>query len=375
MGEEESSLRDDLEAAFADHDETGDAEGSTNLAGDSSDETTTSTEAAGTGSDGLSEDESSTGELEKNPLPEDSGDVAAAPFGLEESAGSEKEGAASDIEDKRSTKAPVGWSPKQREDWSKIPRHLQDKIISREQDMASTMEGTAQARQTHDKMAQLGQNYASVLAAEGVNDPMQAVESLFQTTASLRMGTTEQKAQTIAGLISHYGIDIQALDNVLSGEVTQSTGENAQLEQMINQRMAPIDSLMQRISQQETQQQEQQKTEATNSVKDFAQTAEFLPDVRNDMADLIDMASARGQTMTLQDAYNKACTLNPQIQEVLSQRQQQQRLTGNSSNMARKRSAASSLNGRMSGGVNAPDPSTMTLRESISAAWDAAGEE
>ena len=48
---------------------------------------------------------------------------------------SEKVGNAGD-----SIKAPVDWGPKDREAWSSIPRHLQDKVMQREKDMAAMMQ-------------------------------------------------------------------------------------------------------------------------------------------------------------------------------------------------------------------------------------------
>jgi hypothetical protein len=116
------------------------------------------------------------------------------------------------------------------------------------------------------------------------------------------------------------------------------------------------------------QQAQQQQETAENEVVAFGENAEFLADVRMDMADLIDMASKRGQSMTMQDAYNKACVLNPQIQAVLQQRQQHKQLTGNSNTMANKRLAGSSITGNRGGG--GAGGSGGSMRDTISNAWD-----
>ena len=50
-----------------------------------------------------------------------------------------------------SIKPPMDWGPKEREDWSKIPRHLQDKVMKRERDMADMMQNTAVARRTREQ--------------------------------------------------------------------------------------------------------------------------------------------------------------------------------------------------------------------------------
>jgi hypothetical protein len=68
-------------------------------------------------------------------------------------------------------------------------------------------------------------------------------------------------------------------------------------------------------------QQQQQATQAAQSeVSTFLQRAEFGEDVREDMADIIESYSRRGQSITLQDAYKKACLMNDSVRAVISQR-------------------------------------------------------
>lgn len=270
-----------------------------------------------------------------------------------------------------SVKAPLDWSPKQRESWSKVPRPIQDKIIAREQEAAQAMAGTADARKTHDRFSQLANSYAPVLAAEGVNTPMEAVEGLFKTAANLRMGTPETKARQIAQMIKHYGVDVQALDSVLVGEAPQQN-QNAQFEQMIDQRMAPINQVFEQLTQMQQNKQQQVQQQANHSVEDFGAKAEFLNDVRMDMADLIDMAAKQGRQLSLQDAYDRACTLNPEISKVLEDRKNQERILGSNSTMSAKRNAASGLNGRMTGGGGSA--SNVSIRDAIANAWDEAGQ-
>jgi hypothetical protein len=282
----------------------------------------------------------------------------------------QKETVAEKADDNNSIKAPVDWSPKQRESWSKIPRPIQDKIVAREQEMAQAMQGTGEARKTHDQFSQLAQAYAPIIASEGASSPMQAVEGMFKAVAHLRMGSPADKAQQIAGMIKHYGVDIQTLDDVLVGQTPQAR-PNAEMEQMLDQRMAPINQVMQQLSQMQANKQQQTQQAAVGSVQEFSKNAEFLGDVRMDMADLIDMAAKQGRTLTLQDAYDRACTLNPEISNVLDQRKEKERIMGSNSSIANKRNAASTLNGRQSGGGGAMNG--LSLRDTIASAWDDAG--
>lgn len=273
--------------------------------------------------------------------------------------------------DNKSTKAPIDWTPKEREDWSKIPRHLQDKIKQRENDTANLMNETAQARQTHGQFTQLANTYGAVLSGVAGNTPMEAVENLFSTVANLRMGNPIQKAQIISDLVSDYGVDIHALDAALTGTMP-AQDSNAHLESMIEQRMAPVNQFLQSQQQSAAQQQQQVVQAAQQEVGQFSQTAEFFQDVRNDMADLVEMASSRGVHMSMDDAYSKACALNPQIQGVLAERTKHQQLTGGRNSMESKRRASSGLSGGRIGNDGASGG--LSMRQQIANAWDGADE-
>jgi hypothetical protein len=236
--------------------------------------------------------------------------------------------------------------------------------------MAQAMQGTAQARRVAGEFTGVANRYGSVMAAEGVNNPVQMFDSVMQTVSELRMGTGQQKANRMAELIQNYGIDIQALDDALTGQISgepQAQGGNPDLEAMLNERMAPVNDMMQQLAGMQQQKQQASQDAAVQEVNTFAQSAEFLNDVRHDVADLIDMATRQGREMSLEEAYNKACSMNPQISQVLDQRAQQEKLMGNQQGIAGKRNAGSSLRpGNAGGNIKSPQ----TLHDSISAAWD-----
>ena len=324
-------------------------------------------------------------EVEETPVaPADTGEVVEPETGaaeqldppVEAATGEPTEGPieAAQAPNKDSMKAPIGWSPKQREDWSKIPRHLQEKIRAREKEIGQVMANTKTARMAHDALTAMTQQYGSLMAAEGAKDPIQAIDGMFKTVATLRTATQEQKAATIADMIDHYQIDVEALDNALVGKIGERNAVDpteAKLQQMLEQRLAPFNELMSGISQSQQAQRQQQQQQALGQVKTFGAQAEFLNDVRHDMADLIDLAHKHGRQLSLQEAYDRACAVHPEVSKVMETRKRQQSIVGNNSSIAAKRNAASSISGRMagSGGVN----SDMSTRDMLQAAWDSQG--
>jgi hypothetical protein len=160
-------------------------------------------------------------------------------------------------------------------------------------------------------------------------------------------------------------VDIGTLDTVLSGSTVsqaQPQVQNQHFEDLLNQRLAPMQQFL-------NQQQEAVKSKAVNEVRAFAEKAEFINDVRMDMADLIEFSANRGTPITMQQAYQKACALNPQVSQVLQERAQKQKLLGTQNTLNEKRAASASLSSNRggSGGVNGRG---MSLRSDLLNAID-----
>ena len=264
-------------------------------------------------------------------------------------------------------KPPQSWSPKLREDFAKLPANVQAQINKRETEMSTFLNEGAESRKFGDRMNQTLQPFQSVMLAHGASDPIQAVQGLMETAATLQMGTPQQKAQKLADMVQHYGIDIQALDNALSGQPLVSTEQSA-LEKMLEDKLAPMNQFMNTVQQNQQSSQQQTQLNAQTEVGTFEQKAEFINDVRNDMADLLDMAAKRGQKMTLQQAYDKACAINPEISAVIQQRSSDDVIKGNRQNNINKRYAASSIKGSQVGLNNAPVNDS--IEAALNQAWD-----
>jgi len=220
----------------------------------------------------------------------------------------------------KSYRAPQSWKPAEREQWSKIPKELQHRIKAREAETDTLLRETSEARNTHQFISQLEQSYAPILAAEGVRDTKAAIKGLFDTVSLLRNGSPQDKALKMAQFIQHYGIDIEALDSALVGERPQAS-PNAEIEHLIEQRLQPVNQLLERVNSTEQRQRQAVQESANQEVANFK--GEFLSDVRNGMADIIDMAASRNQDMTLQKAYDIAVSLRPNLSDIIAKRKQE----------------------------------------------------
>jgi hypothetical protein len=264
-------------------------------------------------------------------------------------------------------KPPVGLSPEAREVWKDTPQAMKDAMAKREQDFARGIQKYAEeAKRGGGELSKVTSQHQQYMAMNGGQE--KAIGDLLQAGSSLQMGSPQQKAQVVAGLIQQFGVDIHALDSMLvGGQVSPEMQQQEQMQSHVNQAVAPYKQMLDEIRSQQHNTQQQKTNEIQQDIVNFAQQPEneFFNDVREDMADIIDMASKRGQELPLGEAYKRACMMNNQISQIQLARQSQ-------AQVAQKRQAAVSITGNHGGGnMGGGEPGS--IHEALSAAWDNGG--
>ena len=233
-------------------------------------------------------------------------------------------------------RAPQSWKPDAREEWSKLTPRVQQEVIRREGEVQRALQESSEARQGYQKYKEATAPFENMIRAEG-GDTLQAVQGLLQTAHMLRTAPPHIRAQGIARMVQSFlpgreGLEL--LDQALSGQAPQQ----AQPQQFRDPR---LDGLLAQLEQQKQAQAAKQQEEAAKAVQEVSQE-EFFEDVRQDMADLVEVAQKRGVVLPLKDAYNRAVALHPTISKVLAQREAAQRAAG-ASPAQRARAAGSSV--------------------------------
>lgn len=260
-------------------------------------------------------------------------------------------------------KPPASWKAGARENWHRLPAEVRSEVYRRERETATVLQQSAEARQVAEQVQSLQQKYAPALNAEGV-DLATATENLMDLAQRLRFGTPPEKATLVARLIQAYGVDIQTLDAVLS---QQPIPQQAQAQQLRDPR---VDGLLSQIAMAKQAQEQQFRAAAQQEVGEFGQQHEFFNDVRETMADIIELAARRGLDMPMEEAYKRACQMDPEISRVLAQRA----AAGNAQNLRRStersKAASSSVRSTPVSGGAAKEPEN--LRGAIESAWNEA---
>ena len=228
------------------------------------------------------------------------------------------------------------------------------------------MQETAQARQVQDYLGQLQQNYAPALQAEGV-DVLTASANLMQLSSRLRFGTPPEKAQLAAQIIRNYGVDVNALADALDVLTPGQPQYQHQGQQQMMQDPR-VDQILSQLNGMQRMREEQIVQRAVGEVESFGEGKEFFADVREDMADILDAATKHQVDISLEQAYDRACKLHPEISKVLDARTAAARAGTANQSTQRARLAASSIRGTPTGGLSTSKPDT--LRAQIEAAME-----
>jgi hypothetical protein len=316
------------------------------------------------GEDNASESESTSESVESVDTESPKGEVAEeGGEDAQESAGATD--AAQDTEEKPDLdNAPSSLPPAAREAWKDAPEAIKEAMVKREdyyQQGIDKFKADAGRAQEMDQALRPFEQYL------GMNGGHAHIGELLRTGASLQMGTQAQKAEQIAGLIQQFGVDINTLDGILSGNgAPQATQQSDAVAQQVQAALQPYQQMMQQQQQQQQNAEQQSQNNVQNEIGAFSSDTanEFYNDVRSDMADILDMAAKHGTQMNLKQAYDRACQLHPEISSVITARNAQ-------NDLGAKRNAASSINGTR-GGTNSATP-TGSIRDTLDHVWDNAG--
>lgn len=242
---------------------------------------------------------------------------------------------------------PAGWKPLAREVWKDIPEVARSEIRRRETEIATTMQQLTDVRKFADNFAQTIYPYRENIRREGAT-PLSAVQSLMQVAATLQTASAPGKAAQIAELVHRYGVDIRELDEALASGVGR---EAPIVQQRVAEAVKPFQEALARQQEEAQQRQRSQASAIQQELEAFKNDPknEFFPDVRLEMADIMDAAARRGHPMTFSEVYEKVCTLNPDVGAILKMRAETAEARKRAEAAKQKQRAAKSLPSASSG--------------------------
>jgi hypothetical protein len=205
---------------------------------------------------------------------------------------------------------PPGWSPASKVDFDKLPPHVQADVAKREMEVNKGFAKLAEYKPLEP--------YADQARVNGRSLP-QVLEEVTRIDNTFM----QDKNRGLQMIMQRYGIDPMAFAYDLvtrnGGAPNQSAAGVGQQGYQTPQAAPDLSPVMAEISQLKSYIQAQQQQETQGILQTFAADPahKFFENVRPQMAALMDS----GQAKTLQDAYDSACWMNPEIRALLIKQQ------------------------------------------------------
>jgi hypothetical protein len=256
--------------------------------------------------------------------------------------------------------APKGLSIGMRENWKNLDSQTKDEFRRYEERIGGMAQKYAHDARRAQAMDKVMQPYSQLMQMNG--GPQNILPGLLQTGAALQTGNEVERARTVASLISQFQVNPAQVAGFLKGENPEPS-QNEQIQQMINKQMAPVNQQLQYYQQRDQQMRQQGQEQIKGKIREFAQANEFYGDLSETMADIMDIAARNGREMGLQEAYDAAAWQHPEIRKVMLARQSQGQV------QQRKR-AASSIHGTPGGEGSSAAPAD--LRSTLEQAFQTA---
>jgi hypothetical protein len=270
--------------------------------------------------------------------------------------------------------APASWKASLREYWATLHPDVQREIHRREQDQYARERESAPLKQFAQRFSEISAPYRALMEAEGGN-PLDAYHDYLKAATLLRTGAPNDRAAFVAGLVQRFNVPLEALDAYLAQALRNPQQQFAPVaQQQYAPQQAPqyrdprLDALLADMEQ-------RQGAEVRTGINSFATDPkhEFFQDVRLTMADLMDAGAKRGIEMSLEEAYVRACQIEPEVKKVLDARAARGGASAAARTLAAARHAASSLPGAVAAPARASAAGlngTPSVRQSLEAALD-----
>lgn len=250
--------------------------------------------------------------------------------------------------------APKGLKPEFKAKFAELPADWQAEITRRESDAARVLAAQDDERLLGKKLNEIAMPYLPTIRAEG-GTVEKAFSDLLQTAHVLRQGTDMQKASTVAAVMQQFKVSPEALFSILQGG-NVNTGN--QTVPGYDPRLETLQQRIERVEQdrqneiQQRQLQEQQGFQSEIEAFSSKPGHEHFETVRARMGKLIDDGDAKG----LDDAYEQACLLNPEIRSTLIEASLQAAAGQRQSEARARTEAARRAGGSVSGGPGSATP-------------------
>ena len=237
---------------------------------------------------------------------------------------------------------PASWKKDYHETWNLADDKLKQYAWQRESEMKAGVEPLISKAQFADQMQEVLNPYMNTIQGLGIDAP-KAVKALMEADHALRYSNPQEKRQYFARLAQSYGVNL----NDVGYDLPQQVNVDPTIYALQNE----LNNVRGEVQGWKQQQEQQQNQALLGEINNFSQKAEHFEEARPAMIQLLQS----GMATDLDDAYDKAIRLNPELFDAVQSGQQAQadaskRAAANTA-AKRARAAAVSVKGSTPGTV------------------------
>ena len=206
---------------------------------------------------------------------------------------------------------PASWKKDYHEVWQKADPKMQEYAWQREEQMRAGVEPLLSKAQFADTMQEAIAPYLPTIQGMGLS-PEKAVSALMQADYTLRTAPPQQKMQLFMQLAQSYGIQLP------TGGQSPQQRPQAQVDPLVWQLQNELNNVRGEVMGWKQQQEMQQNQQLLSEINQFSMKADHFEEARPTMIQLLQS----GMAETLDEAYEKAIRLNPDLFEQINKAQQ-----------------------------------------------------
>jgi hypothetical protein len=206
---------------------------------------------------------------------------------------------------------PASWKKDYHEVWQKADPKMQEYAWQREEQMRAGVEPLLSKAQFADTMQEAIAPYLPTIQGMGLS-PEKAVSALMQADYTLRTAPPQQKMQLFMQLAQSYGIQLP------TGGQSPQQQPQARVDPLVWQLQNELNNVRGEVMGWKQQQEMQQNQQLLGEINQFSMKADHFEEARPTMIQLLQS----GMAETLDEAYEKAIRLNPDLFEQINKAQQ-----------------------------------------------------
>jgi len=193
-------------------------------------------------------------------------------------------------------RAPASWKKDYHDIWHTADPRMQEYAWQREEQMRKGVEPLISKAQFADQISEVVNPYLQTIQGMGLDTP-KAIKALLEADQMLRTSNGQEKLQLFGRLAQQYGVNLN--------EVNFPQGIDPTIYALQNE----LNNVRGEVNGWKQQQEQAQNQQLLGEIEKFSSKAEHFEEARPTMIQLLQS----GVAQTLEDAYEKAVRLDPEL--------------------------------------------------------------